>query len=254
MSHPCSSRLLIISAYPVFLNYARYFESPPSKYPISVIISILRLANKYDVAFLKRRVVAHLNQLFPTEWTDFTNLMNSKLHKFQDGEEHEIFPLLSLGETTGIPWILPAVNLRLLFLPLSVLFQLKTWNALDTSQKQKYLVDREECIENIVQCGNWLWNLPRELCLSIPQCTARFRFLRAGGSWKLHGILSPTNEGGHQGLCDTCKQDVHEQALESGQQFWGDVPLYIILDDWNTLRDAKGRFSKMFIPSAVTPS
>ncbi|KJA22011.1 hypothetical protein HYPSUDRAFT_67313 [Hypholoma sublateritium FD-334 SS-4] len=227
---------------------AGYFESPLSKYPISVIISILRLAHKYDVAFLKRRVVTHLNQLFPTEWTDFSDLMSSKIHKFQEGEEHEIFPLLALGETTGIQWILPAVNLRLLFLPLSVLFQLETWNALDTSQKQKYLVNREECIENLVHCGNWLWSPSRESCLSVPQCTARFRFLRAGGSWKLR----PT--GPMCCLCDACKQHMREKALESGQQFWGDVPLYINLDDWNTLRDAKDRFSKMFIASAVAPS
>ena len=202
-----------------------YFEPPPSDQPTSVAVSILRLAHKYDVIFLKRRAVAHLNVLFPTKWDDTWKLLNTQ-------HRTGILTLLEVAPVVEIPWVLPAINFFLMHASIDGILPMATWNSLSLSIQQKYIIDRENCIATLSFLSSWIWGPPIKSCLSVATCTPALRFIQKVGPWNLLPVLSSI-------YCKECVKFMHAQCYTSGEQFWDSLPKTIGLDSWEGLVAAK---------------
>ncbi|KAJ7612183.1 hypothetical protein FB45DRAFT_843484 [Roridomyces roridus] len=50
-----------------------FFEPYPARTDLSIVVSVLRLSNKYDVDYLRRRALIHLSSSFPTVLSDYDN-------------------------------------------------------------------------------------------------------------------------------------------------------------------------------------
>ncbi|KJA26853.1 hypothetical protein HYPSUDRAFT_84257 [Hypholoma sublateritium FD-334 SS-4] len=209
---------------------ASYFESPPSVHPTAVTISILHLAEKYDVIFLKRRAVAHLNVLLPTKWDDMWKLVNT-------GYNLGFFTLLELAVAIDIPWVLPAVNFLLMPASLDSILALSPWKSFAPLIQQKYIIDRENCISKMALHSGWIWRpLPPASCLSVAICTLAQGLIRDLGIWRLLRTLPEI-------FCEECVKAINAECYASGEQFWDHLPEIIDLGSWEALVDAKDSYS-----------
>ncbi len=217
--------LVLISSW----IYLSYFDSTPSVQPTSVTISILRLAHKYDVSFLKRRAAAHLNRLLPSKWDDTWKLLDT--HDTMD-----FLPMLEVASVVEMPWVLPAVNFLLMTAPVGEILDQATWNSFSPSIQRKYIIARERCLSNLAFHSSWIWDPPTASCLSVGLCTSRLPIIQSTTRvWQILPILP-------EFFCEECVKAVHVQCHTSGEQFWDDLPKIIGLGSWEDLAAAKDSY------------
>ncbi|KAJ7142079.1 hypothetical protein C8R43DRAFT_1238195 [Mycena crocata] len=85
-----------------------FFEPYPAKTSLEIVISILRLSNKYSVDFLRRRALVHLSSCYPTTLSEY-----SKLHRLSSingpttPSAHNA--ALRISREVNALWILPTI-------------------------------------------------------------------------------------------------------------------------------------------------
>lgn len=211
-----------------------YFEPPPSDQPTSVVVSILRLAHKYDVIFLKRRAVAHLNVLLPTEWDGLWKLIIANKRT----RTAEILPLLELAPAVEIPWVLPAINFLLAPTSIKSILNLEAWNSLGAIIQWNYLINREDCMTMLTVSSGWVWSHPTVPgCFSVGPCTSILELMiRRYGIWAAVYTLSTICK------CKKCLETTQAKCYTSGEQVWDGLPELIGLGSWEDLISAKKSF------------
>ncbi|KJA26854.1 hypothetical protein HYPSUDRAFT_180410 [Hypholoma sublateritium FD-334 SS-4] len=212
---------------------ASYFEPPPSDQPTSVVVSILRLAHKYDVVFLKRRAVAHLNVLFPTEWDGLWKLMIENDHT----TAADNLSLLELAPAIEIPWVLPAVHFLLATTSINLIFNLEAWNLLEASIQRNCLIKRENCMSELAVSSRWIWShTTAPSCLSVGTCTNILGLIqKMSGIWKVVSDIPSV-------FCKKCSKTTQAKCYTSGAQVWDGLPKLIGLGSWEDLNSAKKSF------------
>ncbi|THU82654.1 hypothetical protein K435DRAFT_872102 [Dendrothele bispora CBS 962.96] len=83
---------------------SQYFEPPPHKTNLSVITGVLRLSTKYDVPYLRKRALMHLNRSYPSSLKAWDNRNKSRTIP---SITNLPFMLLCLAREVDVPWIMP---------------------------------------------------------------------------------------------------------------------------------------------------
>ncbi|KAJ7878908.1 hypothetical protein B0H13DRAFT_2278946 [Mycena leptocephala] len=83
-----------------------YFMPPPSTVDFDVVLGILRLSHKYDVNYLYKRALMHLETVYPVDYNIYATLpMNAQPHQQQLlGFHLKAIPVLA---EVGAAWLLP---------------------------------------------------------------------------------------------------------------------------------------------------
>lgn len=214
-----------------------YFEPHPSEQPIPVVISVLRLAHKYDVVFLKRRAIAHLNAILPTKWDDTWRLVNSEEFYEQPERRLDVLPLLDLGAVFETPWLLPALHFTLAPVRINYIFERTAWKSLDRSTQEKFIITRESFFSRQGSSLGRVWTFAPS-CLSEQLCMSGLCQIREFGLWKLYlkrdvPIL----------CCEKCTKSFLNECFTSGKTFWENLPQIVCLGSWKNLNDAKDLYA-----------
>jgi hypothetical protein len=99
-SLPCSP-----TARSLTLHTKRFFEPSPHKSSLPSILGILRLSHKYDIPYLPRRALLHLDTGFPTSLGVY-NVSGSETFS-SDGLNDSLLTIQVASEV-GATWVLPA--------------------------------------------------------------------------------------------------------------------------------------------------
>ncbi|KAF9042439.1 hypothetical protein BJ165DRAFT_1312882, partial [Panaeolus papilionaceus] len=83
-----------------------FFEPPPCKTTIQILRGILRLSTKYDVPYLRRRSILHLESTFPTSLPAWKNRTETRT---LDAIDNTPFAALQLAREMSVDWVIPAI-------------------------------------------------------------------------------------------------------------------------------------------------
>jgi len=220
---------------------------------MDVIISILRLAHKYDVKFLTRRAISHLNRILPTDMAN-TFFYGSKATKYaalDDDTKLALFEVMEVASKAGISWILPCAFLWSIELKLSMVLTSDRWKNLSPHLQERYLINREHYIQARERAGNWLHELARrDGCSSPALCSEITRVYLVKGqelidfSGKV--LYFPLGSARRHRLeltfCSRCASDAVKLSENAVKQLWDDCPIYLGLPGWETLLKEKADF------------
>ncbi|KAF8956215.1 hypothetical protein BDZ97DRAFT_1708376 [Flammula alnicola] len=232
---------------------ASFFEGPPSIPPVDVLIGILRLSDKFEIAFLKRRAISHLNALFPTERSamlESSKTLHPKFALRDDQTNLMMLEIMALAYTIDTRWIIPGTFLLCVRIPLRILFQHASWKKLTKTFQDSYLVSREAYMEKWESSGQWIASIPTVSCVTPSRCRNKQR------PWVKRALtlgpfaLSPlANDGPLWDLysahfCQECLSQSKSEANAVANANWDGYPGILGLPSWDVLRQEKAAFER----------
>lgn len=88
-----------------------FFEPPPKDIPVDVVLSVARLSHKYEIQYLRRRAILHIEQNYPID-------MNTYIYRSNGAQTckspwflglETMLNIIVTATTVNAPWVLPAV-------------------------------------------------------------------------------------------------------------------------------------------------
>ncbi|KAF7339081.1 BTB domain-containing protein [Mycena venus] len=104
-----------------------FFEPPPAKTDLAAITGILRLSHKYDVQYLRRRALLHLDTGYPTSLAVY-EVSGSETFS-SDGLGDSLLTIQCASEV-GATWVLPTAFYFLCYSDMRDILNCERWGAL----------------------------------------------------------------------------------------------------------------------------
>ncbi|KAF7352186.1 BTB domain-containing protein [Mycena venus] len=184
-----------------------FFNIPPSPVDFTTVIGVMRLAHKYDVQYLFRRALSHLDSMYPTDFSKFidVNTSASTHHvRFKEGDIIVDTVTLRAVSEVGALWFLPSAYYCIA--GYSGLREMAA-QTLDSHDQQMCLAARVEL--DILED----WSDDDD-------------DLNPLGFWVFHYM---------EGLCSSCYEFGQEEFKEAQKSFWDRLPQLFGLPNWNEL-------------------
>ncbi|KAK6991760.1 BTB domain-containing protein [Favolaschia claudopus] len=236
-------------------RYRRYstrvfFERPPAPVDFYAVVGVMRLSHKYDVPYLFRRALSHLDSMYPSELDAFMEVHNEEVDQHVEFEDSDpIVPLTALraAAEVGATWLIPAAGYRFAFSREGLD---STMNQLQIHELKTYLTAHAEFVRASATIQQLLRNLPVPSCDSGGLCLISVS--------KAHDTLESWRRarqdcdplmpfifdllGSRTGLCTFCSPFALGQFKYAQQQFWDNLPLLFGLPGWEDLKKMKKAF------------
>ncbi|KAJ7658533.1 hypothetical protein B0H17DRAFT_955167 [Mycena rosella] len=225
---------------------SNYFMPPPSPTEFNSVIGIMRLAHKYDVPYLFRRALCHLESVFSPTLTDLIGALITRITppsvEFTLGDVNVSLITISAVSEVGAVWILPAAcYCACTFSVKDILSAGKPWNTLGADQQQICLTSRAELIRATTRTYRLFRRLPSPHCSSVDTCqiavsAAHDRLEnRADRNYDAHPLETWASNDISTKLCDTCHQLWTELSTEAQESLWAALPGILELPEWDEL-------------------
>ncbi|KDR69920.1 hypothetical protein GALMADRAFT_255213 [Galerina marginata CBS 339.88] len=230
---------------------ASFFEPPPSRTELNIVLAIASLSHKYDVQFLRRRALEHLSTAYPTTLL----LWDSRNKRNAAGIQTMTFvtapltidanlQLIEVLNQIGATWMLPAAYYELCSQPLSEIMVNPKWCALDGTELQmacllawaKLVQVPGTSLQGFMVLADGLC----EPCQEEAQTTLK----TALDSQILDDFIDPLSFAEPtfeycDGYCSPCADILNEKATEMREMFWRTLPLRCGLVGWPKLNNQK---------------
>ncbi|KAK7062366.1 BTB domain-containing protein, partial [Favolaschia claudopus] len=224
-----------------------FFERPPAPVDFYAVIGVMRLLHKYDVPYLFRRALSHLDSMYPSELDAFMEVHNEEVDQHVEFEDNDpIVPLTALraAAEVGATWLIPAAGYRFAYSREGLD---STMNQLQIHELKTYLMAYAEFVRATATIQQLLRNLPLPMCDSGGLCLISVS--------KAHDILESWRRarqdcdplmpfifdllGSRTGLCMFCSPFALGQFKVARQIFWDNLPLLFGLPGWEDLKKMK---------------
>ncbi|KAJ6556391.1 hypothetical protein B0H19DRAFT_1152485 [Mycena capillaripes] len=213
---------------------------PPTKFDFHALLAILRLSHKYDVGYLYKRAIDHLETIFPIEMDRIEGINSNSL-----GYRQEIG--LSLAAISGLHevgaiWLLPYAYYSIAeFSPEALISSGEPWDKCDADIKQTCLCLLPLLIRATERLSHALAS--PSTCGSPDNCDLlKFRFLSSHDG--LH--QSPLSDFLFSGwrkfdgeLCQDCATHAHMQYKGVRAKIWEELPVNCGLASWEVLLEKR---------------
>ncbi|PPQ79528.1 hypothetical protein CVT25_003410 [Psilocybe cyanescens] len=238
-----------------------YFEGPPARETLEFILAIFKLASKYEVRFLRRRALAHLERVYPCsdidDWDRREDFSTFSIER-QEFHCHPVsstltgtLNIIELCTAYNVPWILPTAFYECCLYDMKTLLAHPKWkdcpgslpNDIKTRIICGYLAHKEESsrvlaflhtdlphCENEQVCSNIRRVELRKLCTVREQPREMQDFL--GKVWD----MSDWDEFVSQGMCNSCLSCCKALHRAFRQVSWDNLPAMYGLPNWDKLR------------------
>ncbi|KAJ7685846.1 hypothetical protein B0H17DRAFT_985496 [Mycena rosella] len=221
-----------------------FFMPPPSPTDVATVIGVMRLAHKYDIQYLFRRALSHLDSLYPVTCAKMLdiNLEIASHHvKFPSGLNVDLITLRAASEV-GAQWILPAAYYNICtFHPKHILSIGENWNILSIHQQQTCLVSQAELSRATTSTHQFLRYMPFPSCLLPENCqqaaseSQDLLHLDAVAQSDLLPLSEWICERISIALCPNCDKIGRDQFDKAQEIFWGRLPAIFGLPEWDEL-------------------
>ncbi|KAJ7049562.1 hypothetical protein C8F01DRAFT_1036417 [Mycena amicta] len=231
---------------------SRYFMPPPARINLSEVLSVLRLAHKYDVDYLFRRALGHLDGCFYFDsYRAYYNQAPDTVNFVDDCAEQwshmtssplAVVAITQVAREVDALWILPVARYCLSIVPLHKLIEIPP-TELDGPQLKHVLLWRSRLSRIRVLDLSLITEVPDSACENFAGCAvARLDILRAHGALHQVGndaciLGQPALNRGH--LCGNCLQfeSVRFDDLLDGR--WDQLPELFNLPPWEDLKEQR---------------
>ncbi|KAJ7084242.1 hypothetical protein C8R44DRAFT_753183 [Mycena epipterygia] len=217
-----------------------FFKPPPSVTDFTTVIGVMRLAHKYDVQYLFRRALSHLDSVYPTDLFAFMALHTSKTQHHVTGYywESNIMVLKAASEV-GALWILPAVYYKIT----RFLFDL-VLNAPDSHHQKNCLAAQTDFVRATVYHHRFLRHLPDSSCVQVSQCQTliskaydELQYADPGAAQDLDPLTYWPFEFTDGDLCSACDAFARQRFEAAQKCFWESLPDIFKLPEWYELEE-----------------
>ncbi|EAU93681.1 hypothetical protein CC1G_12279 [Coprinopsis cinerea okayama7 len=242
--------------------FSEFFEPPPSPTTLDIVGSVLRLATKYDVRYLRIRALNHLVSTYPTTLAGWKNRDSTRTIP---SIENTPFAALNLATEFDLPWLVPSIVYCICSHDLA-----KTLDGCDWQGGRVELswADKRLCIN----ARNKLLLVQNAHALSIvkharappnpaanpdeddasPKCTSttgdgchqiRLRCADILTRWGTAGFLDFFDEqydAFASSFCKVCLDAFREKQEGAVQEMWSRLPRMMDLPGWEELERLRG--------------
>ncbi|KAJ7476716.1 hypothetical protein FB451DRAFT_1366346 [Mycena latifolia] len=228
-----------------------FFMPPPSPTDFATVIGVMRLAHKYDVQYLFRRALSHLDSMYPATLAEFldVNLGNAPHHvDFPMGIVPDLITLRVASALDAL-WFLPTAYYNVCRFPAPDLLAAgEPWTALGAEVQQLCLASQVQLLRATALTHAFLGNLPIGSCSSPKHCAEMVSDARATllewADVETHD-LDPLKEwvfahlDGWRDLCPQCSDAAQDEYSGVQQRFWNRMPEIFGLPSWEQLRSMR---------------
>ncbi|KAJ7496683.1 hypothetical protein FB451DRAFT_1208375 [Mycena latifolia] len=250
---------------------SNYFMPPPSPVDFAAIIGIMRLGHKYDVPYLFRRALNHLECVFPTtppnsihartvtpcrvlslletglDFTDFIRTTSTTKHITLPSEPVTMNLItIRVASEVGAVWLLPAAYYSACtFSAQDLLSAGHSWDALSPDKQQICLISQVELVRASSRSYRFLFHVPSPNCPSKAKCqmvvSGVHNLLQRRIDLKLdiHPLLPEIFNNRSVELCDGCRKLATEMFDEAQKSFWQEFPGILGLPSWEELKNRR---------------
>ncbi|KAK7062400.1 BTB domain-containing protein [Favolaschia claudopus] len=223
-----------------------FFEPPPSPVDFSVVIAILRLAHKFDVQYLFRRALSHLDSLYPVDLENLLRRSDSNEHRdhvrYQHGDVTVDMIALRAAYQVKALWLIPVICY-------SIAAESDFMNAaagvLETHEIQMCLSAQAKLVRTVVSSYRFMSMLPDAACEST-LCHE----IVVEGQGVLHSQRALSQDMNPlsysvfhflpRKLCPTCLGVGEGIYKETQEEFWSDLPRLFGSPSWEDLKEMRG--------------
>ncbi|KAK6991778.1 BTB domain-containing protein [Favolaschia claudopus] len=224
-----------------------FFMPPPSPVKFQVVIGVMRLAHKYDVQYLFKRALSHLDSMFPVQFMNVLDrhsiYANEDDHvDFQHGDITVDFTAFRAALEVEASWILPTAYYNI---ARESDFLTKLGATCLSAQEEKlFLAAQTKFLRAVVSAYRFVKLLPSPECDSS-QCEETISNARDGlerwndnctdtdplGPWVFDYVSGS--------LCDGCELLAHLNYRAAQEVFWDRLPTLFGLPTWNELKELR---------------
>ncbi|KAJ7128811.1 hypothetical protein C8R43DRAFT_692958 [Mycena crocata] len=224
---------------------SNFFMPPPAPTDFANVIGVMRLAHKYDVQYLFRRALSHLDCVYPTTFLEFytINTHGPPPHVAHPETLTAHLTVLRTAQEVGATWLLPLIYYYICSHPANELLAAgNLWDAMGVQSQQTCLMFQLRLSRATGLVHKFLNYLPCDACASPQVCADAVRDLQICLSvWCDAGEdLIPLGESAlvsnqfHK-LCKRCTKDGEDSHCGAQARFWGEMPEMLGLPSWEQL-------------------
>ncbi|KAJ7652869.1 hypothetical protein DFH06DRAFT_1418621 [Mycena polygramma] len=197
-----------------------FFEPPPSKTDLATITGILRLAHKYDVQYLRRRALQHLDTGYPTSLAVYEV---SGAETFSSDGLDDSLRTIQCASEVGAMWILPTAFYFLCYSDMRDILAAPSYARLSGADQETVVISYTK---QRLACPPVLpfLRIPfTEGCTALAGCSAyRASYLVDVGSWNISDPLGSYKDWTpFEGrICAYCLQQSEEYHRTARKKLW----------------------------------
>ncbi|KAJ7455106.1 hypothetical protein FB451DRAFT_1099413 [Mycena latifolia] len=216
-----------------------FFEPPPAKTDLAAITGILRLSHKYDVQYLRRRALLHLDTGYPTSLAVY-EISGSETFS-SDGLDDSL-RTIEVAAEVGATWVLPTAFYFLCYSDMRDILSAPTWGHLapahQTTAIVSYTRQRTACPPVLP-----FLRIPfTEGCTALDQCSAyKAAYLEDVAAWNISDPLGSYKDWSpFEGrICAYCLTESEAYHRRARKKLWDELPGIYGLPPWDVLERLK---------------
>lgn len=227
-------------------SHSSYFEPPPTPTDLATVESILRLSLKYDVQYLKRRAISHLNSTFPMTLTAWRTREKTRTIPPVDNTP---FAAFRTAKEFDLDWILPSILYCISSHPIEKTLDHAMFGAekitLKWADKRLCVIGRQKLLLNQSQSA---LQMARTAHNGVDGCTGeicaatRLHCADVLSSWDMAGFLDYFEDNAcnyYDEFCPACRTAFICSCGSATQQMWDDLPTMFDLPSWEDLEKTR---------------
>ncbi|KAJ7751705.1 hypothetical protein B0H16DRAFT_1724068 [Mycena metata] len=225
-----------------------FFMPLPAEIEYSHALGILRLAHKYDVPYLRRRALEHLNPHLPTNLTAYDDRKGNNMVSFSARRVSRALATIPTATEVGALWLLPVAYYDLCKQSAEQLIFNASWKDFGEKIQRACLIGHSAQRNHFHKICRFLSVVKTTggSCADPTKCNELcHRYALNPGLWGFsanplavwgEGIWRNLADGG---MCDGCV--VENKALHAAarQEFWDQLPQMFGLPGWAELEEMK---------------
>ncbi|KAJ7030196.1 hypothetical protein C8F04DRAFT_1114197 [Mycena alexandri] len=223
-----------------------FFLPPPAKAPFAVVIGVIRLAHAYDVKYLLKRALRHLEGFFPST-------LDGE-HVYAEGSESSEFlscTLLALRAAldVGALWNVPSIMYECCTFSLAEILDDPHRRYLPAVNERALILSHpKQAAIGTSLVTNFLYAEPSGRCKSAAKCNrGKLVWLEKVDAWRNEGRGSVPLEFWDESdwehmeadFCQGCLASFQESYARGRKTFWEALPTIFGLPAWGELDKAK---------------
>ncbi|KAJ7289298.1 hypothetical protein C8J57DRAFT_1114940 [Mycena rebaudengoi] len=220
-----------------------FFMPYPTTVDSSHVLGILRLSHKYDVPYLRRRALQHLNSVLPTTLLESDADVEFNLNFTDDDKLGFNIVAIKVASEIGASWLLPIAYSNVCTFDIADIVASPPWHALGKAERTVCLVSYVAQMKSGKRVLEFL-SRPSN-CINRAQCnTAR---LRAHLDFDLSRLTDPIDFWSYEdwdnleeaGMCSACLDTAKVTHAAARGNVWDEIPKIFGLPDWAQLREMR---------------
>ncbi|KAJ6452330.1 hypothetical protein C8R47DRAFT_998134 [Mycena vitilis] len=219
-----------------------YFMPPPAEIGFLEVLGILRLSHKYDVDYLHKRALRHMETVYPVQLEDVDSITDNNNLGYDDAYAHLDLLAIPILHEVGAVWLLPCAYYNLATFTAGRLFEEK-WDQFPTDMQQICILLQACNVQGTHRIFQAM-SLVSE-CETRDACDlAKFRFMK-GCDFESEDLNRlPLFErqypiDSQNGACIDCSGRAQARYEELRAAFWNGLPANGGMEIWEVLLEQR---------------